>query len=131
MEFALLLGPFLLLIFGVVETSRALWTKDALQDVAGITARCVGVGQLECGGENPSESDAEMFAREQAASRGVTLLPASISIATGTECNGISNAVLVQLQADFESILPMDRLFQFAAEACFTDWISVERTATP
>jgi Flp pilus assembly protein TadG len=42
-EFALVIGPLLLVLLGTVEVSRLLWTRQAIQSVAIAGARCLGV----------------------------------------------------------------------------------------
>ena len=47
-EFALVAGPFLLILVGSVEFGRYVWTRQAIQDTAIAGARCVGVLQRPC-----------------------------------------------------------------------------------
>ncbi len=47
-EFALVLFPLLLVIFGVIEFGRAMWTREALQETAIAGARCMGVLNSNC-----------------------------------------------------------------------------------
>ena len=43
-EFAIVIVPLLLFMFGIIEFSRAFWAKEALQQTAVDTARCMGLG---------------------------------------------------------------------------------------
>lgn len=122
-EFALLIAPFLLLVIGVIEVSRAFWTRQALHDVAAATARCIGVGQDECtvnGVYDPAKSEA--FARDQARSRAIVLAADAVTIARGLECDGIASAVAAELAADFDSVFPFEIVIDFDVRACFLDW---------
>src|SRR5690606_870355 len=47
-EFAILVLPMVLLLFGSVEAGRAFWTSQAVKDVATSVARCIGVSHPEC-----------------------------------------------------------------------------------
>ena len=42
-EFAIVIVPLLLFMFGIIEFSRAYWAKEALQQTAVDTARCRGL----------------------------------------------------------------------------------------
>ena len=122
-EFAMLIAPFLLLLFGVIEVSRALWTRQATQDVATATARCIGVLQEECstnGAFDPTKT--ALFARNAAAGRAVRLEEADARYSTGGECEGLSGAAETQLRARFDSVFPFESMFDFSVKACFIDW---------
>ena len=43
-EFGIVIVPLLLFMFGIIEFSRAFWAKEALQQTAVDTARCMGLG---------------------------------------------------------------------------------------
>jgi Flp pilus assembly protein TadG len=47
-EFALILPPFLLLLFGIVEFGRVLWTQSALHFAVEEAARCATVDATNC-----------------------------------------------------------------------------------
>lgn len=122
-EFAMLIAPFLLLLFGVIEISRALWTRQATQDIATATARCIGVLQEECstnGAFDPSKT--ALFVRSAAAGRAVRLEEADVRLANGGECMGVSGAAEAQLRARFDSVFPFENVFDFGVKACFVDW---------
>jgi Flp pilus assembly protein TadG len=48
LEFALVITPFLLLLFGGIEYARLLWTWQALQLTGDETARCVAISGTSC-----------------------------------------------------------------------------------
>lgn len=48
-EFALLALPFLMLIFGVIDFSRLIWTQSAMQFAVEKAARCAAVNTSTCG----------------------------------------------------------------------------------
>lgn len=122
-EFAMLIAPFLLLLFGVVEGSRALWTRQAAQDVATMTARCMGIMQQECttdGAFDPVKTS--LYVRDAAAARAVRLDAANMRFAVGIECDGLSGAVETHLRASFDSVFPFENVLDFDVKACFADW---------
>ena len=48
LEFALVMPVFLLFLLGMLEYGRMVWTWQALQATAGVTARCVAIGSSDC-----------------------------------------------------------------------------------
>ncbi len=122
-EFALLIAPFMMLTFGIIEVSRALWTRQALQDVAIATARCIGVGQLECtSGGNYSANATQAFLASSSTGLGFRLLGDETRISRNVTCDGMPGSVKVKLEAEFDSVFPFNELLGFEAEACFYDW---------
>lgn len=119
-EFALLAGPFLLLLFGVVEFSRGLWTRQVLLDVTTSAARCVAVVQQECADAKGDYSlkVTEGFVLNQARGLGVKLRE-PIVVRDNTTCNGLDGFAYVELEANFESIFPIDQLLNFTSHSCF------------
>jgi Flp pilus assembly protein TadG len=86
LEFAFVITPFLLLVFGGMEYARMLWTWQALQSAGDQTARCVAIGSLDC----PSASQTT-YAVNAAKNYGASALVASgvriVNPSTGTPCN--------------------------------------------
>ncbi len=48
-EFALVALPFCMMIFGIIEFSRLIWTQSALQFAVERAARCAAVNPSTCG----------------------------------------------------------------------------------
>ena len=48
-EFALVAPPLLMLLLGIMETGRALWTQNALNYAVEQAARCASIDQNNCG----------------------------------------------------------------------------------
>jgi Flp pilus assembly protein TadG len=67
-EFALILPPFLLLLLGVVEFGRALWTQSALHFAVEEAARCATVDATNCA----TATQVQTFAVSRAAGVGLT-----------------------------------------------------------
>ncbi len=49
LEFALVMPAFLMIIFGIEEFSRCVWTQSALQFAVEAAARCAAVDAATCG----------------------------------------------------------------------------------
>lgn len=125
-EFAVLVAPFLLLLFGVIEVSRALWTRHALQDIATATARCIGVLQAECTENGVFDlAKTQSYVADLAAGRAVRFDEEGAHFLTGVECNGLQGAVEAQLQGRFDSVFPFEEVLNFGVKACFVDWSAI------
>lgn len=109
-EFALVLLPLLLLIFGVLEFARLLWTRTALQQTAIATARCMGVRQASCatsGAIDPTK--AILFARQRASSFSVALPTSAVSAVAATTCAGQGGFSVVTISTIFTTGVPLLR----------------------
>ncbi|HEX4367501.1 MAG TPA: TadE family protein [Rhodopila sp.] len=53
-EFAIIAGVMLPLLFGTVDLGLLMWTHNALQSTAALTARCIAIGSSACSA-NPAQ----------------------------------------------------------------------------
>ena len=85
LEFALVAGAALLIIFGVIELSLLMWTKNALQYTATAAARCAAMGSPGCG-------NAQQYAVTKAGNMVFSgIIQASdVTVSAATTCNGAS-----------------------------------------
>lgn len=126
-EFALVMPVFLLLLFGIIEFGRLLWTSHALHDTAIATARCMGVPQFECEDNGIySATKAMTFAQKTAAGWYVSLDSASVTLDHAAECYGLAGFSRAVISHQFSTVVP--RLLTslaggtaLKAEACFTN----------
>ncbi len=81
-EFALVILPFLLLVFGSIEYARMLWTWQALQLTGDQVARCVAISSPDC----PSASQ-KTYAVNTAKSYGAGALVAAGVTVTMSDSN--------------------------------------------
>lgn len=123
-EFALVIGPLILLMFGLVEAGRYLWMREALYSVANAGARCMGVGQLACadgGAYNGSRTIA--FVTDAAAGFRVSITPADVALDHDATCAGVSGFSRVEIETRFITAFPMLGPFSdgvpVSAWACF------------
>ncbi len=109
-EFAAVLGPLLILIFGVFEYGRLLWTREALQETATAGARCMGMSATSCAsGGAYNATSTGTYLKTQATNWGLTLTDANISLNNNTTCAGVSTAngfSSVTITYTFQSIVP-------------------------
>lgn len=129
-EFAMVVGPLLLLVFGTVEYARILWTSSALQSTVNTGARCMGIMQLECADNGSrSEANAVAFIVERAIGLSVAITPADVAVEPDATCAGVGGFSQVTLSYTFTTALPI--LFgslsagvPLSAMACFPNQVS-------
>jgi Flp pilus assembly protein TadG len=109
-EFAAVLGPLMLLIFGVFEFGRLLWVREALQETATAAARCMGMSASSCAASGSYNSaNTTTYIENLANGWGVTLTAGNITLDNNATCagvtaaNGFSN---VTISYTFQSIVP-------------------------
>jgi Flp pilus assembly protein TadG len=109
-EFAAVLGPLLLLIFGVFEFGRLLWTREALQETAIAGARCMGLSATACAsGGGYSAANTQSYIEAVAGNWGVTLTGADIALTSNATCAGVTapnGFSSVTLTYAFQSVAP-------------------------
>ena len=129
-EFAMLILPFITLVFGVIEYARMQWTRSALQEVALAGARCAGLQAVGCtlaatsGTTNRPYNAAatRAFIRAQAANWYIGLPPNGVAVTNNTTCNGAANFVRVSVTYTFSSpfLAPIrNASWPVTAVACF------------
>lgn len=107
-EFALLFGPLILLLFGCIEFARGLWARNAVQEIASASARCVGIMADACsasGSYSPSKTAA--FAQAHAAGWSLVLPSAGITVSPSTTCGGVSGFAQVSITYTFQTAVPI------------------------
>jgi Flp pilus assembly protein TadG len=108
-EFSLILPALLLLLFGIVEFGRLLWTQSALHFAVEEAARCATVDAANCG----SASAVQSFAVARAAGLG---LQKSVFSLTSPACGN-------QVSASYPFPFVLATLFPYSitltAQSCF------------
>ena len=109
-EFAAVLGPLLLLIFGVFEYGRLLWTREALQETATAGARCMGLTATACAsGGAYNAADTQTYIEGVATNWGVTVTNSDIALSNSATCAGVTSPngfSTVTLTYTFQSVVP-------------------------
>ena len=107
-EFALVIGPFVLVLFGVIEFGRLLWTLNALQETAIAGARCMGVLNSSCTSSGAYNSTSSVnYVKSVANGWGVTLTAANISLNSSAACAGVGDFSQVTITYTFQSVIPL------------------------
>ena len=124
-EFALVVLPLLLLLFGTIEFGRLLWTRQAMLSLAISTARCMGVLENACANSGTySATNTTNSAIAGAASLGVALAASNVTLNVGASCGGISNFSSVTIAYTFFTVAPqlisaMSAGIPLSTTACF------------
>ncbi len=125
LEFTLVAGPLLLLMFGVLEFGRAEWSRQTLQEVAMHGARCMGVRQSACATGDASDlTKTRSYLMQEGHGYGLSLTTSDITLEADATCDGVSGFSRVSLTYDFKSSMPgaIEVLVQelpLRASACF------------
>ena len=124
-EFAFVGGLFFMLMFGVIEIGRGLWTMNALHYAVQQAARCAAVNFTECGnGTTATEPKVQAFAIGVSAviipdANDIRLNPASATVPWAPTCNTATNRLVtasyaMPLYIPFVSMQPT-----LTAASCF------------
>lgn len=109
-EFAFVLGPLMLLVFGIFEFGRLLWVREALQETAAAGARCMGMSATSCDASGAySATKTTTYVEGVATNWGVTLTGADITLNNNTSCAGVSATKgfsTVTITYTFDSVVP-------------------------
>ncbi len=111
-EFGVIIVPMLLMIMAVIDFGRLQWTRNALQEVAVATARCVGMKARNCGVATTAggkttysynAATAVQQARTESAAWSVALPTSEVAIVASTSCQGVAGFAQVTLTHNFYS----------------------------
>jgi Flp pilus assembly protein TadG len=124
-EFALIIGPLLLLLAGTVEFSRLLWTREALQSIAIAGARCMGVAGTDCAIKGVYDAAAATsYVVSQGTTMRVPLTDKDVTLNPAATCAGVSGFSEVSISYTFHTAIPsklvgMGDGISLSATACF------------
>ena len=123
-EFVMVAGTLLMLMFGVLEVGRAFWDYQIIEEVATEGARCAGLRAVSCSSGGIFSSDAtKSFVTALASSRGLSLPSADVTPTNNATCNGNTGMSEVQISYVFHTvvsqIIPALNGHTFIATACF------------
>ncbi|WP_419815140.1 TadE/TadG family type IV pilus assembly protein [Glacieibacterium sp.] len=128
-EFALVLMPLMLLLFGILEFGRLLWTKAAFQQTAMSVARCMGVKQPACAtGTNVDTAKATTYALSLATSFHVPLPASALALSASGTCGGQGGFSRVVITSTFHVVVPLIQPFigtagDLGTIACFPNQV--------
>lgn len=124
-EFALVIVPLLLIVFGICEYGRLMWTREALHQTAISGARCMGIIQPGCSAGGVYNAAATTsFVRAQSAAWAIALTANDVALERTASCGGVSGFSKLTVTYSFKSLVPklLDALGssrQLTATACF------------
>ena len=100
-EFAFASTALMLLVFGIVEMGRMLWTQQVLNGAAAETARCLAIGSINC----PSGG---AYAATAAANRGVSDVQTNmVTVSANDACGSTAgNFTKVTIAYGYASVVP-------------------------
>ena len=117
-EFALIAPVFLTMLFGTIEGSRLLWTKQTLDEVAYSTARCMSVT------DTCDAAGAQSYAVARAQGYGIAITAEAVAPQTASDCDGFPNSSRVTITHDFDSVMGgfmPDLSTEIEADSCFPE----------
>jgi Flp pilus assembly protein TadG len=94
-EYALILPVMLLIVFGLMDIGRLLWTYTTLSRAVEAAARCAAINTAECG------TSAQIRSRAVTEAWGLSVTSATFTVTTP------SCGVQVRASYDFKFIIPM------------------------
>ena len=107
-EFAMVAGPLLLLLFGTIEFGRLMWLRQALEETATAGARCMGIPQPQCmSGNDYNAAATRAFIIEEAAGWGLKLAADDVAVDRAATCSGLPDFSTVAISYTFDSAVPM------------------------
>lgn len=116
-EFAIVAPLLILMLIGLIESGRFLWSQQVLKDVAYATVRCMSVS-ADCATSQTRLS----YAVNRAANEGLRVSSGNVTITENTACKGLTGANKVSISVPYSSALkgfvPGAPTTLFA-EACF------------
>jgi Flp pilus assembly protein TadG len=106
-EFSLVMMALFLVLFGITELAWYMWTANALQQTAIQAARCMGILNPSCSsGGAYSSSRTTSFVEAQAATYGITVPDADVSLSQAATCGGASGFSQVTINYTFTTVVP-------------------------
>lgn len=117
-EFALVAPVFMMFMFLIIDGARAVWTYQALQEVATNSARCAALGVTGC----KTSADVQSYAVARAAASGVKLTAAAVTLTNAATCSSVAGMTKVVISSAYQGastkLLPSS-VTTLNTESCF------------
>lgn len=117
-EFALVAPAFMMFMFLIIDGARAVWTYQALQEVATNSARCAALGVTGC----KTSSEVKDYAVARAAATGVKLTTGAVTLTASTTCSSVAGMTKVAIASSYQGattkLLPSS-VSMLNTESCF------------
>jgi Flp pilus assembly protein TadG len=124
-EFAVCALAMVLIIVGFTEFGRLVWTFEVLQEAVSEGARCMGLRANSCSASGVySSANTTNYIVTLAASRGVSISAAVVSLSNAATCGGASGFSQVVIRYNFLTVAPalltpLGNGFAVPTSACF------------
>ncbi|MDO9526825.1 MAG: pilus assembly protein [Gemmobacter sp.] len=119
-EFAFVVGPLMLLIFGSIEVSRLVWVRNALHESAISGARCMGIRAADCvASDSVNPEKTKTYIRNVARSWGLSVAATGIDLDVMSGCDEPAGFSGVVINYQFKSVLTLLTGPWLTFEACF------------
>jgi hypothetical protein len=124
-EFAICALAMVMIIVGIAEFGRLVWTFEVLQEAASEGARCMGLRASSCAAAGAYSSvSTTNYIVSLATSRGVVINGATITLNNVATCGGAGGFSEVSISYDFTTVAPalltsLAGGFTVPASACF------------
>ena len=127
-ELAFILPLFLVLVFGVFEFSRLMWTREALQQTAAAGARCMAMSASSCQASGAySATTTTTYVDGVGSNWGLALSASNLTLNNAATCSGITapkGFSTVAISYTFASIVPHELVAlaggeSLSASACY------------
>jgi len=107
-EFALVILPFLFMLFGCIEIARLMWTRNALQQLSVKGARCMALNSSSCAVTGAFNATSTLtYIEGAAAAVGISLADGNITLNNAATCAGISGVSQVTIRYAFPTAVPL------------------------
>jgi hypothetical protein len=124
-EFAICALVMVMIIVGMAEFGRLVWTFEVLQDAASEGARCMGLRASSCAAAGAYNSvSTTNYIVSLATSRGIVINGTMVTLNNVATCGGASGFSEVSISYDFMTVAPalltsLAGGFTVPASACF------------
>ena len=107
-DFALVVVPLLLIVFGIVEYGRLMWTQAAIQEAAMAAARCMGLKQSSCATNGSySQSQTLSYVQTKGQNWSISIPTSGVTLNNSATCSGTSGFSQVTISFTFTSAVPL------------------------
>jgi Flp pilus assembly protein TadG len=118
-EFAFVVLPLMLLMFGSIEVSRLVWVQNAVHEAAISGARCMAIRAANCANADVyNAAETTLFIRQAASSWGLEIALTDIELKPASGCGKASGFSGVVIKHKFTSVLLALSGYNLRAEAC-------------
>lgn len=124
-EFAICALAMVLMVVGFEEYGRLVWSTEVLQEAASEGARCMGLRAASCAAAGVySAGNTTTYVVNLAASRGVVITAAMVTLNNAATCGGATGFSEVSISYNFVTVAPamvttLANGFTVPAAACF------------